>query len=140
MRKELIAPCGMNCCICIAFLREKNKCTGCRGSDKNKPITITQCKIRTCSNLNSNFCYDCKDFTCDELNHLDKRYRTKYHMSMIENLKFIQTNGISQFLKQEEERWKCPDCGKVICCHNGICYSCGLEKLKNKKYLYRWED
>ena len=140
MMKELIATCGMNCCICIAFLREKNKCKGCRGSDKNKPITITQCKIRTCNNLNSNFCYDCKDFPCDKLNHLDKRYRTKYHMSMIENLKFIQTNGISQFLKQEEERWKCPDCGKVICCHNGICYSCGLEKLKNKKYLYRWED
>ena len=136
----MIAPCGMNCCICMAFLREKNKCTGCRGSDKNKTITITQCKIRTCSKLNSNFCYDCKDFPCDKLNHLDKRYRTKYHMSMIENLKFIQTNGISQFLKQEEERWKCPDCGGVICCHNGICYSCGLEKLKNKKYLYRWED
>ena len=140
MRKELIAPCGMNCCICIAFLREKNKCTGCRGSDKNKTITITQCKIRTCSKLNSNFCYDCKDFPCGNLNHLDKRYKTKYHMSMIENLKFMQTNGISQFLKQEEERWKCPDCGKVICCHNGICYSCGLEKLKNKKYLYRWRD
>jgi hypothetical protein len=25
MRKELIAPCGMNCCICMAYLRE-TKC------------------------------------------------------------------------------------------------------------------
>lgn len=140
MKKELIAPCGMNCCICIAFLREKNKCIGCRGSDKNKPVTITQCRIRICSKLNSKFCYDCKDFPCGKLNHLDKRYRTKYHLSMIENLKAIQTNGIRQFLRQQAEIWKCPDCGKVICCHNGICYSCGLEKLRNKKYLYRWEE
>lgn len=140
MRKELIAPCGMNCCICMAYLREKNKCPGCRGSDRNKPITTAKCKIKTCSKLDSKFCYDCNDFPCDRLNHLDKRYRTKYRMSMIENLKFIQTNGIKQFLKQEEERWKCPDCGGVICCHNGICFGCGLEKLKDRKRLYRWEN
>jgi uncharacterized radical SAM superfamily Fe-S cluster-containing enzyme len=27
---SLIAPCGMNCSICSAYLREKNKCPGCR--------------------------------------------------------------------------------------------------------------
>jgi len=43
---------------------------------------------------------------------------------MIENLKYIQTNGIQQFLKHEEERWKCPTCGEIICVHNKICYSC----------------
>jgi hypothetical protein len=26
----LIAPCGMNCGVCMAYLREKNKCPGCR--------------------------------------------------------------------------------------------------------------
>ena len=140
MRKELIAPCGMNCCICIAFLREKNKCTGCRGSDANKPSTRKRCMIKTFSRLNSEFCYDCEDFPCDKLYHLDERYRTKYHMSMIENLKSIKTNGIKDFLKQEEDKWKCPGCGGVICCHNGICFGCGSEKMKNKKHHYRWED
>ena len=122
---ELIAPCGMNRGICRAYLREKSKCPSCRGSDKDKPITRTKCKIKTCSKLDSKFCYDCKDFPCDELNHLDKRYGTKYDMSMIDNLEFIQTNDIRQFLKNEEERWKCPLCGGTICVHNQICYTCG---------------
>jgi len=26
----LIAPCGMNCGACIAFMRDKNNCPGCR--------------------------------------------------------------------------------------------------------------
>jgi len=59
---------------------------------------------------------------------------------MIENLEYIKKNGIKQFLEKEKERWKCPECGAVICCHNGICFNCGLYILKNKKKLYRWED
>ena len=35
---------------------------------------------------------------------------------------------------------RCPECGETISCHNGICYSCGLEKLKNKKKIHTWED
>jgi hypothetical protein len=61
-------------------------------------------------------------------------------MSMVENLKYIKENGIAKLLEREEEKWQCPDCGGVICCHNGICFSCGLEKLKNKKKKYRWEE
>jgi predicted amidophosphoribosyltransferase len=59
---------------------------------------------------------------------------------MIENLKYIKENGIRQFLDREKERWKCPACGGTISCHNGICFNCGLELLKNKKKRYRWED
>ena len=45
---SLIAPCGMNCGICMAYLREKNKCPGCRGDDTNKPVTRVGCKIKNC--------------------------------------------------------------------------------------------
>ena len=121
---ELIAACGMNCGICWAYLREKNKCPSCRCSDVNKPITRAKCKIKTCMELHSKFCYDCKEFSCDRLNHLDKRYRTKYNMSMIENLKFIQTNGIGRFLEGEQEKWKCSSCGGIVCVHNKKCYTC----------------
>ncbi len=35
----LIAPCGMNCGTCLGYLREKNKCVGCR---LKSDIKITQ--------------------------------------------------------------------------------------------------
>ncbi len=33
-------------------------------------------------------------------------------------------SGVKQFLKNEKERWKCPNCGEMICVHNKICYNC----------------
>jgi hypothetical protein len=60
-------------------------------------------------------------------------------MSVIENLKSIRKDGIARFLETEVRKWKCPACGGVISCHNGVCFNCGLEILKNKKNLYRWD-
>ena len=30
IKTRLIAPCGMNCAVCLGYLREKNKCPGCQ--------------------------------------------------------------------------------------------------------------
>jgi hypothetical protein len=124
---SLIAPCGMNCCICLAFLRDKNKCPGCRIVDSDKPATRAKCKIKNCLNFKKSktkFCFDCKGFPCDKLKHLDKRYRTKYKMSMIENLESIKKFGIRKFVKSEAKRWACLKCGGAICVHRGYCLTC----------------
>ena len=34
LRPELIAPCGMDCGLCMGYLREKNTCGGCRAGDE----------------------------------------------------------------------------------------------------------
>ena len=127
----LIAPCGMNCGICFAFLRDKNKCPGCRGSNDKKPVTRVKCGIKTCkvfSNGKSRFCFQCADFPCDTLKHLDKRYRTKYDMSMIDNLASIKKFGIRHFLKDEKVKWICAGCGGTVCVHKGYCADCGKKK------------
>jgi hypothetical protein len=86
------------------------------------------------------YCYQCPDFPCRNLEHIDERYRSRYRMSMIENLELIRDHGVEKLLGKESEKWRCPECGGVICCHNGICFECGSELLKAKKKLYRWED
>jgi hypothetical protein len=86
------------------------------------------------------FCYECPQFPCERLQKLDKRYRSLFRMSMVENGRFIKETGMAAFLEREEKKWRCPQCGGTICCHNGICYSCGLDKLKAKKLHFRWED
>ncbi len=127
MDKNLIAPCGMNCGICMAYLRERNKCPGCRGADTNKPVTRVRCKIKNCKVFQkgkAKFCFECENLPCDNLRHLDKRYRTKYNMSMIENLQEIRRNGIEVFLRKQQAKYQCPRCGGTICVHNEKCYGC----------------
>ena len=86
------------------------------------------------------YCYECDEFPCANLIKLDKKYKTNFKMSMIENLEYIKKNGVNKFLVKEQEKWKCPECGGVVCCHNGICFDCGLDTLRKKKTLYRWDD
>jgi hypothetical protein len=127
-KTSLIAPCGMNCGICLGYLREKDKCPGCRGIDRNKPDYCVRCRIKNCGriqNVKPGFCFQCEKFPCARLKQLDKRYRTRYNMSMLENLETIRELGIRQFAANEKVRWTCPECGGTICVHNRYCYSCG---------------
>ena len=114
MKTLLIAPCGMNCNICMAYLRNKNKCPGCRFFNKSEPVTIARCKIKNCETIKNRkikFCFKCKDYPCKRIKHMDKRYRTKYNMSTIENLENIKKLGIRKFIKNEKIRWACSQCG-----------------------------
>ncbi len=132
--KGLIAPCGMNCGICIGHMREKNPCGGCfKKDDKNKPEHCRSCNIVNCELLaktGSGFCYDCEIYPCARLKQLDKRYRTKYGMSMMKNLEYIQRNGLDEFLKKEENRWTCKECGSGLCVHRDFCLNCRTEVRK----------
>lgn len=71
---------------------------------------------------------------CEKLAHLDKRYRERYAMSMVENLRELKANGMSEFLKNQQEKYRCPSCGEVVCVYDGKCYLCGYKK-KNKQSL-----
>ncbi len=125
---DLIAPCGMNCGLCRAYGRERQPCLGCRGDDSNKTKTRLTCRIKNCEKIiegGIDYCFDCSDFACKTLSHLDARYRKTYGMSMIENLYSIKNSGIKKFVKNENERWLCPVCGELICVHKPECCSCG---------------
>ena len=121
-KTRLIAPCGMNCGVCQAHLRKEKKCPGCHGED-TKNCIIKNCEMVKQSQ--SGFCFECIKYPCKRLQQLDKRYRTKYSMSMIENLEYIKENGLSAFAEKENERWRCQICGGIICVHRGYCFHCG---------------
>jgi hypothetical protein len=134
----MIAPCGMNCGICLAYLRDKNICPGCWSDNGHKSNSCINCIIKNCELLqktDSKFCYECSKFPCTRLKQLDKRYRLKYKMSMIENLNYIKEFGLANFEQKESIRWKCGICGGIICVHRGICLKCNDQKnpiLKTK--------
>ncbi len=126
---KLIAPCGMNCGICMAYLRVKNHCPGCNESDTNKAVSCIRCIIKNCETIKkTKFCFKCEKYPCTRLKNLDKRYRTKYEMSMIENLENIKNQGVRRFVKNERVRWACPKCGGTINVHRKYCSDCGAKR------------
>jgi hypothetical protein len=124
----LVAPCGINCRLCRAYTRDKNVCPGCRGDDTFKNKSCVNCKIKNCEKLVAGgfkYCFECDEFPCERVAHLDKRYRTKYATSPIDNLVNIKANGIRIFVQDENEKWACPQCGSMLCMHKPQCINCG---------------
>jgi len=124
---HLIAPCGMNCALCLAFQRPKRKCPGCWGEDTNKSTSCQSCIIRNCTTIQNNsshFCYECEKMPCKRLKQLDTRYRTRYGMSMIANLTEIKDQGMDAFLVHQAEKYTCPTCQGLLCVHRSRCLTC----------------
>jgi len=96
---------------------------------------LARCKIRNCGYIKeskSGFCYECEEYPCKRLKHLDKRYRLRYAMSMIENLDSIEEAGLEAFVEHEKSRWRCAECGGVINVHRGRCSSCGYSRIDSR--------
>jgi hypothetical protein len=79
------------------------------------------------------YCFDCEEFPCAHLTHLDKRYQTNYGTSVIDNLLSIKKKGIRKFVENENKKWICPECGTMLCMHRPQCLSCGYEW-----YMHIW--
>lgn len=127
MDVSLIAPCGMNCALCLAFQRDDHRCSGCRDGSVKKPESRMRCAIKQCDKRLQNRWLNCSpcEKPCARLKSLDKRYREKYNMSMMENLASIRENGIRAFLAQQGRQYTCGQCGNSICVHTGKCMQCG---------------
>jgi hypothetical protein len=109
-----------------------NTCPGCRNiseQENPKSKSRTGCVIRNCEKLakgNLKYCSEkCSSYPCTRLKNLDKRYKTKYGMSMIENLNMIHRAGIREFIRNEKLKWICPECGHMLCVHRPACPACG---------------
>jgi hypothetical protein len=146
--QDLIAPCGMNCGVCEQYLAKAHNlrdkgfhvqyCPGCLPSGECCPVMGKQCE-RLGKGL-VRFCYECRDYPCRSLKALDKRCRSRFQISQIENLEFIKTYGIASFAEKEATRWRCPECGGVVSCHNGLCFVCDLDKLRRNRRCRRGEQ
>jgi len=108
---EIVVPCGMNCTICRAFIasthgipRVRGKITCCEGCvPRAKNCYIKRgCKKLFKHEIQS--CSECDTMPCEKLAHIDKRYRERYGMSMVENLKLLKTKGMDDFLKSQAEK------------------------------------
>ena len=130
---NLAAPCGFYCGTCRHYLarakgllKEKNLkhgCKGCRIQDKNCAFIKKDCALTRKHEIE--FCFECDNFPCENLIKLNQRHYRDDNLRMIDDLRRIKKIGAKQWLKEQEEKWRCPKCGGNICVMDGECYDCG---------------
>lgn len=64
----------MNCNLCIAYLRDKNKCPGCNFQGKPDSDYFRKCNL--IKEKSWNYCSPkCEQFPCQKLKNLNKEYK-----------------------------------------------------------------
>src|SRR5512139_1118936 len=123
---RMLAPCGITCYACYVHLRAKKSCDGCHGPDGSKPEHCRACKIKDCAAGHGvAFCHECETFPCAIIRRLDRSYRQRYRVSLVENGLRLKAVGVDVWLAEERARWTCPRCGGVISQHDRACSECG---------------
>lgn len=132
---NLAGPCGLYCGTCRHYLARtkgllkekhlKDGCRGCRIQDKKCAWVKRDCALLRKKQIT--FCFECEDFPCANLEKLNQRHLREENISLIDNLQRIKKVGAVQWLREQEETWKCPQCGGLLCVTDKECYDCGYK-------------
>jgi hypothetical protein len=136
-RERLIAPCGVDCGVCSAYLAYTNHiprrrgaishCSGCRIRKKKCAYLKGHCRRLASDEVE--FCFQCAEYPCVRLKHLDGRYRKGFGASPISNLEIIRESGIQELIDRQQSRFGCAACGRLRSVHNQKCFFC--EKISS---------
>ena len=142
--ENLVAPCGLYCGACSAYLaaREGNEQRFAAGSGSKKPATgsmqcdgclgggqlaahASQCAIRECAIAKSKTrrCSECPDFPCDRITNFNNS-GFLHHSEVLDNLRKLQAMGIKDWTNHEIDRWRCSKCPTMLSWYDAECPSC----------------
>lgn len=144
---NLVGRCGLYCGACSVYRAykdngeylcrlatffkcppEKVRCEGCQVLTSEcwgNGCEIVQC-LRT---KGFNFCYECAqldDESCEKYEELAKRY-LEDNVDVRANLERIKSGQVAAWLKESQQRFKCPYCKKPLPEDSKKCYHCGRE-------------
>lgn len=100
-------------------------CDGCLSGGDIAPH-CQKCPMKVCaaSKQNVTRCSDCKELPCNRIMgfiNTGLLHRAEY----LPNLEKISTMGVQEWVKYEEERWRCPKCGLPMSWYDAECVQCG---------------
>ena len=99
---------------------EDIRCEGCHG-----PVDChwsPDCRFMTCTqDQGITFCYECKDFPCQELIAFSADSRD----FPLSNLRRLAEVGLEVWLAEQEAHWRCPACHKPVDIYSETCRACG---------------
>lgn len=125
-------------CVFSDELGMELKCQGCKSDDLF--VNCAQCTIRPCAQEKGlEHCVECPDYPCQIYQTLGIAVEKLPHWSVTaSNAETIKNKGTDDWLKQQSEQWKCPDCRTDYTWYATYCSNCGreLSDLKNYKNVF----
>ena len=109
-------------------------CDGCL-SGGHIALHCQRCAMKVCTAGKQNVtrCSDWKELPCQRVTNMINTgllHRAEY----LPNLKKLREMGVQEWVRYEEERWRCPQCGLPMSWYDAECTGCGAprsEKLFN---------
>lgn len=103
------------------------QCNGCRNLSKD--CWGYGCKIRTCAqNRNITYCYECKDFPCEDLSKFSELYNDVPLIQLSE----LKEKGVTPWLANVKKRFSCKNCATgPVEAGTMKCWSCGFNCKDN---------
>lgn len=124
--------CGVYCGACPILLTTKTgkidedkQCHGCK-SEKNTGYCAT-CGIKTCAqDKGYEFCNQCNELkTCELIQKFVSDTQYPYGQCVLDNMKMIRDEGLPKWLKIQDKRWRCENCGTSHSWYHETCPQCG---------------
>lgn len=111
------------------------KCNGCKSDTLF--VNCAVCQIRKCAiNSKVDHCIDCPKYPCTLILESRKVESLLPHLKGNQpNMETIKSVGVSQWLSDQEKRWKCPHCNTNYSWYTRKCKNCG-EDLKPNSYKF----
>ena len=132
---EHVAPCGLYCGVCRilqatqaddrAYLErlvkiyarrfpemaglppEELLCDGCLSTRRS--VLCQQCSIRQCIQIKGySSCHECADFPCSLIDEFPMPVGKKV---ILRAIPYWRDHGTEEWIRAEEERYRCPECG-----------------------------
>ncbi|TFF99861.1 MAG: DUF3795 domain-containing protein [Promethearchaeota archaeon] len=134
VKKELLAPCGLYCGVCAIYIAHRDNnikfkkallpvykafaksiddiaCTGCLSDGTVFPV-CEHCPIKDCvKEKGIDGCHQCDEWPCKYIENFPLAVGRKVIYRTIPTWREL---GDEEFVKQEEERYHCPECGNPL--------------------------
>ena len=143
VNKNLLAPCGLYCGVCSIYIahRDNNQkfkeiLTGvygvpleeiqCEGCLSPEPFVYCRsCPIKDCTREREyEGCHQCDDFPCEHIDNFPIPVGKKVILRAIPQWREM---GTEAWVKAEEERYNCPECGYALFRGAKKCRECKTE-------------
>lgn len=153
---HLVSPCGLYCGVCAIYIshRDNNgklkerlvdlykggvpekgtlpnsealtvddiKCHGCLSDERF--MHCRQCEIRSCTtDKGYRGCHECSDFPCKHIENFSMSVGKKVILRCVP---YRREYGAEKWVKDEEARYVCPDCGNKVFRGAVTCNKCKL--------------